>query len=274
MSCCQARGCQNWEKTCFTLYKVINGSIKTKNQVGIEKCCPNLAKSGEMFCEGHLSRKDDKKNQATFITDHGVVGGPYTANSKLYGSQYYFDLLKEGWMARSEDEARAKAAVETAISDSKMPPKKESVTKAPKIKKATKEAAPNLGANEAITEEKPKKTMRISKKKTAEQIEEAKKPNEPTPTPAITKPSGPVMFREKMTVPKVYDESQVKIVKVKKVRVDGKEYYWAPSTDKLYGIMANGGFGYYKGRYVTPAEEGAAPHVDTSYPDSDMEADY
>jgi hypothetical protein len=252
---------------------VINGAIKTKNQVGIEKCCPNEAKSGEMFCDGHLSRNNDKKNQATFTTDHGVVGGPYTANSKLYGSQYYLDLLKDGWLARPEDEAKAKAAVDSAISESKMPAKKEGAPKVPRVKK-TKEVNPDV---EASTEEKPKKkTMRVSKKKAAEVVEEGgnENPVEPTPPPVITKPTGPVMFREKMTAPKVYDESQVKVVKVKKTRVDGKEYYWAPSTDKLYSIMANGGFGYYKGRYVAPTEEGGAPHLDTSYPDSDVEVDY
>ena len=54
-------------------------------------------------------------------------------------------------------------------------------------------------------------------------------------------------------------------VKVKKMTIQGKSYYYDANSGKLYGISVNG-VGVYKGRYN--AEEDT---VDTTFPDSDVE---
>jgi hypothetical protein len=60
--------------------------------------------------------------------------------------------------------------------------------------------------------------------------------------------------------------SEFVTVKVKKMTIQGKPYYYDANSGKLYGVSVNG-VGAYKGRYN--AEEDT---VDTTFPDSDLEA--
>jgi hypothetical protein len=70
-------------------------------------------------------------------------------------------------------------------------------------------------------------------------------------------------FVEEMTVPvKVYD---VVIVKVKKIKCQGKEYYFDSMSGKVYAVLETG-VGPYKGRYDPEKEL-----LNTSYPDSDAD---
>jgi hypothetical protein len=55
------------------------------------------------------------------------------------------------------------------------------------------------------------------------------------------------------------------VVKVKKLKCQGKDYYYDSSSGKVYGISVNG-VGAYKGRYKEEDET-----LDTTFPDSDCE---
>jgi hypothetical protein len=55
------------------------------------------------------------------------------------------------------------------------------------------------------------------------------------------------------------------VVKVKKLKSQGKDYYYDSASGKVYGISVNG-VGAYKGRYKEEDDV-----VDTTFPDSDDE---
>jgi hypothetical protein len=55
------------------------------------------------------------------------------------------------------------------------------------------------------------------------------------------------------------------VVKVKKIKYQGKDYFYDSVSGKLYGISVNG-VGAYKGRYNQETEI-----LDTTFPDSDCE---
>jgi hypothetical protein len=55
------------------------------------------------------------------------------------------------------------------------------------------------------------------------------------------------------------------VVKVKKIKAQGKDYYYDSISGKVYGISVNG-VGAYKGRYIVEEDL-----VDTTIPDSDCE---
>ena len=59
--------------------------------------------------------------------------------------------------------------------------------------------------------------------------------------------------------------TDVIVVKVKKIKCQGKDYYHDSVSGKLYGISVNG-VGAYKGRYNQETET-----LDTTFPDSDCE---
>ena len=83
--------------------------------------------------------------------------------------------------------------------------------------------------------------------------------------PTITTSSTPLpaKFVEVVAPPLVVDEFIV--VKVKKVRCQGKDYYFDSTSGKLYKCMEDG-VGDYCGRYNEEAEI-----IDATYPDSDNE---
>ncbi len=248
---CQARMCMPWEKNCFSLYQETPEGRKEKFQIGIEKGCQFEAAPGQIVCFDHIKRIADKKYQAASTTDHGILGGPYTSNSKLYGSPYYLDLLKKGWKIKPEDKERAKAAIEKACSN--MPPKK---SKVPVVAEA---AAP------AVTEEKPKAVRKIRVSKKAAAAAAAVDPPLPVQSIVTEAPT----LTEAMSVPIVPQE--VVRVKVKKMRLEGKEYFVAMNSGKVYTIGSHGMPEKYKGRYVAPADSESSAKLDTNYPDSDAE---
>jgi hypothetical protein len=84
----------------------------------------------------------------------------------------------------------------------------------------------------------------------------------PTPPPVTEIPCDP-KFIESIAPPIMIEEFVT--VKVKKMTIQGKPYYYHANSGKLYGISVNG-VGGYKGRY-NPEED----TVDTTFPDSDLE---
>lgn len=245
--------------------------VNDKGQIGkhiwTEYRCPNVVSKGDEQC-GDCHRKLPKyKYQANQKCDHGIVGGPYTSDSKLYGSPYYLKEIKNGWKILEADEMRAKDAVDKASSE--MAGRKKKVENAESVEQPVAEQPV---AEESVTDAKPKVKKPRAKKESVEEKPAARgrprkiKLKEDVVLPVIE----PVQESEKE--PKFIEAIQTPIritdcvvVKVKKIKCQGKDYYYDELSRKLYGISVNG-VGAYKGRYN--AEEDL---VDTTFPDSDCE---
>jgi len=270
MSCISRRAFA--DRYAFKLYKEENGEVKEKYYIWMEYKCPNEVLLGKDVCV-ECVRKDKNliKYQSNTKFDHGTVDGPYTPQSKLYGSAYYLKFIKEGWKIKEEDERRAKEAQQKAS----MPPRKlkldesgnpltlntpavstpaVSTPKVPTAKaatpKATKPSTPNVASSSGsmASDDSPKKLrkIRVTKK--------------PTLPPANSVPGH---FVESLEPP--LHVSDVVVVKVKKIRCQGSEYYYDSASGKLYGVSVKG-VGAYKGRYNSQDET-----IHTEFPDSDDE---
>lgn len=243
MSCISRRA--HADRYSFKLYKEENGEIKEKNYIWTEYRCPNEVLEGKDKCLECSIKKDARKYQSSSSFDQGVVGGPYMPKSKLYGSAYYLKFIKQGWKIREEDEKRAKEAQQKA---SMAPAKKkvdESGTPLTIKTKTPKSSTVSLASQETpkATPKTPRK-IRLAKKSLPEAALEAE-------------------FVESLEPPTTV--SEVLVVKVKKIRCAGTEYYYDSSSGKVYGVSVKG-VGAYKGRY-NPGDE----TVNTDYPDSDEE---
>jgi len=226
------------------LFKEENGIIKEKNHIWTEYRCPNAVLDGIELCSDCCNKVSDHKYQATPKFNHGPLGGPYTPQSKLYGSSYYLKLIKDGWKIREADERRAKEAQQKA----NMPPRKKTDDLGAAL---TIKATPvdtlvsplTSSPSVTVTPKKPRK-IRVVK----------------TPLPPSL---GHAEFVESMEAPTVV--SDIIVVKVKKIKCAGTDYYYDSSSGKLYAVSTKG-VGAYKGRYNSEEET-----INTTYPDSDDE---
>ena len=241
------------------LFKEENGTFKEKNYIWLEYRCPNEVLKDSEFCsECCTKEKPGYKYQAVPKFDHGIVGGPYSEKSKLYGSNYYLNLIKAGWKIRPEDESRAKEEQQKAnMVKAKLDESGNTLTV-----KTNDPTTPVVGIPKAGTPKIPK--LKVSTPKSASN-ESPKKPVKIR----IAKKTLPLASEE----PAVFVESleppvavcEIITVKVKKIRSGGTEYYYDAKSGKLYGVSTKG-VGAYKGRY--DAENDL---VNTCYPDSDYE---
>jgi hypothetical protein len=208
--------------------------------------CPNVVSEGKATCIECTVKLPKYKYQATPKCDHGLIGGPYPSDSKLYGSPFYLKQVKAGWKIGETDERRAKEA--QLIANSDMGRKKADTAVA---------AAPTAGT---VTTAEPVKQKQPRKPRTVKKAETI------LAQPAVAEASitsGPAKFTEAMTLP--IKVTEVITVKVKKTRIEGKDYYFDSISGKVYGISTSG-VGPYKGRYNPETEV-----YDTKYPDSDQE---
>jgi hypothetical protein len=201
---------------------------KEGKYIWTEYKCPNVVSEGASLCTDCCNKLPKYKYQSNPKCDHGIVGGPYPADSKLYGSPFYMKQIKEGWTILETDEARAKEAVDKALSE--MPRKKTVATEQAVVVPtgATTVAAP------AVEPKKP----RVYKKKSII----------PDISPVATQPALEVkpQMLESMSPPIMVAETI--IVKVSKIKCQGKEYYLDSKSSKLYEVTKTG-VGAYKGRY-------------------------
>jgi hypothetical protein len=233
--CISRRACA--DRLSFRLYKEEGEKIIQGKYIWTEILCPNAASTEKKTCTDCAIKLPKHKYQANSKCDHGTIGGPYPNDSKLYGSPFYLKLIKEGWKISEADETRAKEAQLSVNSMAK------------KIKPGiTTEAT--VVAPEVAPLKKPRKKA-VKNVITADtQLSAPSIQSEPR-------------FVEEMTVAlKIHD---VVIVKVKKIKCQGKEYYFDSMSGKVYAVLETG-VGAYKGRY-DPEEE----VLNTSYPDSDAE---
>ena len=219
--------------------------------------CPNVVSEGVKVCADCFKKLPKYKYQSNQKCDHGVVGGPYPEDSKLYGSPFYLKQVKEGFTPLEADESRAKEAVIKATSN--MPKKKvaEPVVPAEAVAAVTA-IAPAVAAT-AVAPVKAAKKPRVAKTKAA--------PSSLTPSNAIisAEPLKPATMLESMESP--VHVSEVIVVKVRKIKHKGKEYCFDQDSGKLYSLLADG-VGPYIGRYKLESDT-----LDTAYPDSDVEVD-
>jgi hypothetical protein len=219
--------------------------------------CPNVVSEGVKVCADCSKKLPKYKYQSNQKCDHGVVGGPYPEDSKLYGSPFYLKQVKEGFTPLEADECRAKEAVIKATSN--MPKKKvaEPVVPAEAVAAVTA-IAPAVAATAVAPVKAPKKP-RAAKTKAA--------PSSLTPSNTIisAEPLKPATMLESMETP--VHVSEVIVVKVRKIKHKGKEYCFDQDSGKLYSLLADG-VGPYVGRYKLESDT-----LDTAYPDSDVEVD-
>ena len=237
--------------------------------IWLEYRCPNSVSQIGDLCKECSCKLPKYKYQANPKCNHGKIGGAYHEDSKLYGSEFYLNLIKKGWKILEEDEIRAKAAVDKACSE--MPRVKKPVVEETVKPEITITPEPTLVVPIAA----PVKQKRAYKKKTPEEkvakVAKSIKSGKPVelkveltvPEVLLTKETYEPKFIETMTPPITISEFIV--VKVRKLKCQGKEYYYDSNSGKVYGISVNG-VGAYKGRYDIENDI-----VNTSFPDSDVD---
>jgi hypothetical protein len=243
----------NPDRTSFKLYKQLpNGTIKEANYIWTEFQCRNEASTGknnEWCTECVVKMPPSYKYQANPKYDHGYIGGPYTKGSKLYGSPYYLQLIKDGWNIREEDEKRAKECQDKVMS---MPPRK--------VKQAVTAPSVNvLSVNvPSVPEVQPKKPRKLRLSKKVPDLV-----SEPSVAPS-SNTAASLQFIESHTEQPLIP-SDILHIKVRKIKIQSNDYLLDPISLKVYGL-SKGSVGSYKGRYLNETNT-----IDTSYPDSDCE---
>jgi hypothetical protein len=251
-TCISRRACS--DKYSFPLSK----DGKTKNFVWTEYRCPNEVPEGIKTCVECSIKITKYKYQSVPKCDHGLVGGPYPVGSKLYGSPYYIDLIKKGWTILETDEKRAKDAIAKAISD--MPAKKVVTDTVVNSSVSTNVVVETLVASPTPAK-KPRKP-RVAKPTSKSVIPVVNTVVQDTIALAVQSNEKAIMV-ESNNSPIIVSETIV--VKLSKIKYNGKEYYFDSSSGKLYE-KTSAGVGPYKGRYNTETEK-----LNTEYPDSDEE---
>ena len=227
-TCISRRACTDRDN-----FKLTDKEGKKGITIWTEYRCPTVVSGSATICAACANKLPKYKYQANQKCDHGYIGGPYPADSKLYGSPYYLDKIKNGYTILESDETRAKEAITKALSQ--MPAKK---------------VKPVSEAVETPVDTKKKRTIKTKTIPTIEAVQ-------------TIASEQPVQMVESATAPII--ASEVIIVKVKKTKIEGKEYYMDETSGKVYGVLASG-VGPYKGRYNSSKEV-----FDTSFPDSDEE---
>ena len=249
-------------------FRLINDKGENGRQIWIEYRCPNVVSGENEICVGCSVKLPKYKYQANQKCNHGIINGPYHSDSKLYGSPYYLNEVKNGWRASETDEFRAKAAVDKALSMA--PRKKSQVVAEPVLTPVPEPIAPavvntqTIVTAEPVVEEKKKRAY-VRKKPLEARVSKTKKVE-------ILLPQAPVLEIPSDICPKFVEVvappitiTDFVVVKVKKIKCQGKDYYYDSSSGKVYGISVNG-VGAYKGRFKEDDDV-----VDTTFPDSDCE---
>ena len=227
-----------------------NGSIIERNSIWIESRCENASENNNSLCSFCLTRpKEHSRYQATKFFQHGEVGGPYPKNSKIYGSAYYLKFIKQGWKIKESDERRAKEAQQNSIMGKKATAVSTPAVSTP-VGSTHAVSTPAVSTPNSTRSKVTKvKSIRVKKKTTTELSSSSH---------GLT-----AQFVESTSPPIIPEE--IIVVKVKKIRCEGSDYYLDSNSGKMYGVLS-GGVGKYKGRYCQEED-----HIDTTYPDSDAE---
>jgi hypothetical protein len=253
----------------------VNEEGKIGHHIWTEYICTKETNELSQVCRECSIKNPGHREQSSQKMDHGLIGGPYTKESKLYGSPYYLKDIKSGWKILEADEIRAKAAVDKALSEMAGRKKKvetEVVQGQPGQAGQAGQPGQAIQTEQPAVDAKPKvKKPRAKKEKDESTPGVRGRPRKVKlkqdvelpviePVPECDKEP---KFIESIQAPVVITDCVV--VKVKKIKCQGKDYYHDSNSGKLYGISVNG-VGAYKGRYNTEEDV-----VDTAFPDSDSE---
>ena len=260
--------------------RLIDKDGKPGRHIWVEYRCYNKVSVDGQICADCSYKLPKYKYQANPKCDHGIIGGPYPSDSKLYGSGFYQKLIKEGWKILEADELRAKAAVDNACMG-----RKKAVAEPISEVESTVKANP-VSEDKPVVQAEPVATIiadvqikqkRQYKKKTPEEkaakAAKAVKSGKPVKLDILLPTPPPIPQAEEIHLDPKFIESispsitieEFVIVKVKKIGIQGKPYYYDANSGKLYGVSVNG-VGAYKGRYNAEKDI-----VDTTFPDSDVE---
>jgi len=269
-------------------FRLTNEKGEVGKHIWTEYRCPNVVSVEDGMCSDCSVKEKKYKYQAAQKCDHGVVGGPYTNDSKLYGSPYYLNELKNGWFPSEADEIRAKAAVDKAISSMGRKKIQQVTEEMPVVVVEETPAAPPEKVKRKYVRKKPLASAQgplassqeplVCAEQPAAPVKKTKLPKLKTPrskksvATELVLPQAPVVENPvslsakfvEVTKPPITITDFV-VVKVKKLKCQGKDYYYDSSSGKVYGISVNG-VGAYKGRYKEEDET-----LDTTFPDSDCE---
>jgi len=274
ITCISRRACAD-----RNTFRMTNAKGETGKHIWTEFRCPNVVSKENDICVDCSIKLPKYKFQANQKCNHGQVGGPYPADSKLYGSAYYLKEFKAGWFPVEADELRAKAAVDKAsMGRKKVQPISTDATIIEQPVAVTEPVIEPVTVTEPVAERKKraynrKKPLEIKAEdittKTVLPKLKAHRAKKTVPTevllPQIAVVENPLdpKFIEVIAPPITITDFVV--VKVKKIKCQGKDYYYDSSSGKVYGISVNG-VGAYKGRFKEDDDL-----VDTTFPDSDCE---
>lgn len=244
--CTSRRACA--DRNSFRLYKTDNAVAIQGKYIWTEFRCRNVVSSNGKTCTECAVKLPKHKYQSSPKCDHGFVDGPYPSDSKLYGSPFYLIQCKGGWKIHEADEAGAKEAQINA----------NSMTKKSTVAPVTTVAPVATVTPVAVKPKQPRKANVIKN------ATEAVLTSMPAVTHApVNAPIVEARLIEQMTMPiKVHE---VLTVKVRKIRCEGKDYYFDSVSGKVYAALVDG-VGPYKGRYNPETES-----LSKDFPDSDIE---
>jgi ribosomal protein L20A (L18A) len=261
----------------------VNEEGKVGHHIWTEYICTKETNELSQVCRECSIKNPGHREQSSQKMDHGLIGGPYTKESKLYGSPYYLKDIKSGWKILEADEIRAKAAVDKALSE--MAGRKKKVENEVVQVEQPGQAEPGqVEPGQAVGQEQPvqaqQPTVDVKPKVKKPRAKKEKDHSTPgvrgrprkvklkqdvdlpviEPVPECDKEP---KFIESILAPVVITDCVV--IKVKKIKCQGKDYYHDSNSGKMYAATGNR-VGAYKGRYN--AEEDV---VNTAFPDSDCE---
>lgn len=276
--CISRRACPNRDT-----FRLVNEEGKVGHHIWTEYICTKETNELSQVCRECSIKNPGHREQSSQKMDHGLIGGPYTKESKLYGSPYYLKDIKSGWKILEADEIRAKAAVDKALSE--MAGRKKKVENEVVQVEQPGQAEPGqVEPGQAVGQEQPvqaqQPTVDVKPKVKKPRAKKEKDHSTPgvrgrprkvklkqdvdlpviEPVPECDKEP---KFIESILAPVVITDCVV--IKVKKIKCQGKDYYHDSNSGKMYAATGNR-VGAYKGRYN--AEEDV---VNTAFPDSDCE---
>ena len=234
--------------------RLVNQKGEDKNHIWTEYKCPNMVAPGSNACLECSKKYPNHKYQSNPKCNHGIVGESYPADSKVYGSEYYYSLIKKGLKIKEDDERRAKEAIRKAISE--MPIKKTASSETIGSMSNTNSTSP-ISTVIPIKAPKQARNKRLTRNTTPIIL------NTPIISSYMQVPPITGTQVESMTPP--LNITDIILVKIKKISIESNDYYFDSTSGKVYEIEKDG-VGSYKGRYNSKAKI-----LDLTYPDSDIE---
>lgn len=230
-----------------------------------EMQCKNKSIEGGQLCQLCSNRSDTTLLQAQPGFPHGTIGEEYTEKSQIYdGPWYNIGVVK--WGAPSDDDLKIlqqyKKSIMKTLVDYFPKGKKDIVDEIIKpLEKLAVEEEPAVKPKKAkkVVQESPVEESPVEAKKAKKVVEESpveakkvitsekkpKKKKEIIPL-GLQKPSSKIIVA--MELDEVVVPEEVVEIKLTKIKIGTKDFYWEPVKAKVYAIESTGLLGRYQGR--------------------------